>query len=73
MTIDQPVGCVMVKGTVHIKCLWMDTGPTMVHWHLRKYRSTEGSRNELLFVKSYKMILYKNKVCRELWLYNTND
>lgn len=37
------------------------------------YKSTESNRNELLFVKSYKMILYKNKVCRELWLYNTND
>lgn len=38
-----------------------------------KYKGTESNRNELLFVKSYKMILYKNKVCRELWLYNTND
>lgn len=68
--MDQPAGSVVVKGT---ECLWPAAWPSRGPRHVRKYRSTESNRNEFLFVKSYKMILYKNKVCRELWLNNTND
>lgn len=50
--------------------LWM---AAMVHCYVREHRNTERDINEFLFVKSYKTILYKNKVCRELWLNNTND
>ena len=57
----------------HPGCLCLAAWPVVVPGRVRKYRSTESNRNEFLFVKSYKMILYKNKVCRELWLNNTND
>lgn len=72
--VDQTVGDAVVKegllvqGPPDHKCLGWLPGLAVVHGHGRKDRRTGSNRNEFLFVKSYKMILYKNKVCRELWL-----